>query len=410
MTDSKRWHVEVVLIDHPRHSEIVGGLTLGGCQWIRANKVLIRRLAGEADCCTEIEDAIRKDLAGVPVSPEFVADRTNLWPQEHRQPGSGPRVGFLSAAYLPVGGTETFHRTLLPRLRRVANIAGFVATAFYSGDGSQLQVPYASGIDAAKQLAAFCDIVVAWGISNLCEVLPQNRPHVIAVHHADWSSDWSNDVIRNQLGMIDQIICVNQDTANKIASFGKPTHWIPNAIDPSRIIPSGHQSELRAQHGISAQSKIVFFGHRLSAEKRPVLAVEIARQLPDDWVMVIAGDGSLQSSVAAAAAGCDRVRVVGPCESLADWLAISSCFLSLSTFEGFGLSIGEAMLAGVPTVSTSTGIAPGLATTLPTDSTAAEWANAIVKASVQTDPQIIADKFSVERMVSAWSKVILDSM
>jgi glycosyltransferase involved in cell wall biosynthesis len=240
----------------------------------------------------------------------------------------------------------------------------------------------------------------------LREILPKQSPHVIAVHHSDQSSDWTNSQIINQLDLIDEIVCVNEDTAKHIAAFGKPTHYIPNAIDPERIKPSGQQSALRALHGIPAGSKIVLFGHRLSAEKRPDLAVEIARQLPHDWVMVIVGDGHERPAVEAAAADCDRVRIVGSVESVADWLAISDCFLSLSTLEGFGLSICEAMAAGVPTVSTPAGIAPGLATTLPTDSTAAEWAAAIVTAKAKVQPAEILERFSVARMVSAWAGIL----
>ena len=315
---------------------------------------------------------------------------------------TNPRVGFVSAAYMPIGGTETFHRSLLPRLKQIVNIAGFTATAFHGGGGSLLHVPYSTGVESARNLAANCDILVVWGIHDLVKILPVNRPKVIAVHHSDWSSDWNNNLILNQLDTIDEVICVNENTSTQLASYGKTTHYIPNAINPRRVTPSGKQSELRAQFSIPEESKIVLFGHRLSTEKRPKLAVEIARKLPQGWMMVIAGDGPQRDL----AADCDRVRVVGAVESLADWLAISDCFLSLSTFEGFGLSICEAMAAGVPTVSTPAGIAPGLATTLPTDSTAAEWADAIVTAKAIVTPAEILDRFSVQRMVDSWASVI----
>ena len=323
----------------------------------------------------------------------------------HRKP-TAPRVGFLSAAYMPIGGTETFHRSLLPRLKNVVNVMGFAATAFHGGDGSLLQVPYLTGVEAARKLAAHCDIVVVWGIHDLAKILPVNRPKVIAVHHSDWSSDWNNNLILSQLNLIDEVICVNEHTATKLAACGKPVHCVPNSIDPERITPSGKQSGLMVKHEIPASSKIVLFGHRMSIEKRPQLAVEIARQLPEGWVMVIAGEGPQVPAVKELASNCDRVRIVGPCESLADWLSISDCFLSLSMFEGFGLSIGEAMAAGVPTVSTPAGIAPGLATTLPTDSTAKEWADAIVSAKAIVTPAEILDRFSVQRMVDSWASVI----
>jgi glycosyltransferase involved in cell wall biosynthesis len=321
-----------------------------------------------------------------------------------RQADDALRVGFISAAYMASGGTETFHRSLLPRLRSTVDVAGFVATAFHGGDGSKLEVQYETGTEAAKQLASHCSVIVAWGIQDLAKILPADRPRVIAVHHSDWSSDWSNRLILNQLDLIDEVICVNADTAAQLSACGKPTHWIPNAIDPTRIIPSGQQTQLRAQYDIPAGSKIVLFGHRMSVEKRPQLAVEVARQLPSDWVMVIAGDGPERAAIESAE--CDRVRIVGAVESLADWLSISACFLSLSTFEGFGLSIGEAMAAGVPTVSTPAGIAPELATTLPTDSTAAEWATAIVNAKAEVQPADILERFSVDRMVDAWAGIL----
>lgn len=328
------------------------------------------------------------------------------WPAIRQRDNTTPRVGFISAAYMPIGGTETFHQSLLPRLRSVVDVAGFVATGFHGGDGSKLHVPYATGVEAAQRLAAHCDIIIAWGIHELARILPARRPRVIAVHHSDWTSDWNNRTILNQLDLIDEIICVNEDTAKRIAACGKRTYCIPNAIDPERIIPSGKQAELRVQFGISSGPKIVLFGHRLSAEKRPALAVEIARNLPADWTMVIAGEGLERDSVKACAAGCDRVRIVGAVDSLADWLSISDCFLSLSTFEGFGLATCEAMAAGVPTVSTPTGIAPGLATTLPADSTAEEWAAAIVAAKPLVQPADILERFSVERMVGAWTEIL----
>jgi len=369
----------------------------------------------KTDCVSD--ESAAKRLIGMVATPEASAIKV-CSTCHHRKDPEPPvvpwparttishRVGFLSTAYMTIGGTETFHRSLLPRLKSAVDVAGFVATAYHNGDGSKLQVPYATGVESAKRLAAHCDTVVVWGIHNLASIMPANRPHVIAVHHADWSSEWNNNLILSQLDLIDEIICVNKDTSEKLAACGKPTHYIPNAIDPIRIAASGQQSALRELHSIPIDSKIVLFGHRLSLEKRPELAVEIARSLPEDWVMVIAGDGEELNSVISLAAGCDNVRIIGAVESLADWLSISDCFLSLSTFEGFGLSIGEAMAAGLPTVSTHAGIAPGLATTLPTDSTAKEWADAVVKATPIITPAEILERFSVQRMVDSWASVI----
>lgn len=374
-----------------------------GTAWLRQYRRMVESWGDDLRLDpAAVAAAIDADLL---TDPEHF-DLAQMWPARIRWTDRAPRVGFISVAYTKIGGTETHHQTLLPRLKYRVDVAGFVASGFPGGDGRKLEVPYATGVPAAKQLAAHCDVLVVWGIADLKAILPTNRPKVIAVHHADSSSRWSNDLILQQLDMIDEIICVNEATAAKLASTGKPTHYIPNAIDPRRIVPSGQQHALRSLHNISADSRIVLFGHRLSEEKRPELAVEIARLLPAGWLMTIVGDGPLKHDVKRAAADCDRVRLVSSSESLADWLAISDCFLSLSTFEGFGLSIGEAMAAGIPTVSTSAGIAPGLATTLPTFASPAEWSTAIVNAAVLAQPDQILGRFSAERMVSAWADVI----
>lgn len=404
MSQANRWHIEVLLADHPRHSEVFAYLNREGANWVKANRFLIRTLAEESGKETEIEHAIRQDLKSIPVSPAELVGLT-CWPARSEQ-RERPRVGFISAAYLPVGGTETFHRTLLPRLRLECDVAGFVATGFYGGDGSLLGVPYATGVNAARRLASHCDVIVVWGLSDLAGILPENPPKVIVAHHSDVSSEWSNDTILKQLDLIDEVVCINPGAAAKLADCGKTVHLIPNAIDPDRTVPTGNLSELRGDFRIYADSKIVLFGHRLSNEKRPLLAVQIAKELPDDWVMVIVGNGPELPAVQAAANGCDRVRIVGPCESLGNWMAISSCFLSLSTFEGFGFSVAEALAAGLPVVSTPTGIAPGLATTLPTEAKPAEWAAAIQTAKTMVRPQTVLERFSVSRMVSAWADVL----
>ena len=144
----------------------------------------------------------------------------------------------------------------------------------------------------------------------------------------------------------------------------------------------------------------------MSEEKRPELAIEIAKSLPHNWIMGIAGDGPMRDLVKEQSSRCDNIRLFGMCDSLADWLSISDCFLSLSKFEGFGFSVCEAMAAGVPTVSNPTGISIGLTKTLPNDATTSQWVEAIVNSKIMISSEFILNQFSVDRMTRLWADLL----
>lgn len=331
-------------------------------------------------------------------------------PKPRRRPATpAPKLAaFLSATYLRIGGTETFHRCLLPRLPQ---ILGFGVTGTNTGDASLLGCP----MREPAQLAREADIVVTWGIDRLIDYLPNPRPKVISVHHADWDSDWSNRLQLDQLELIDEVVCVHADVAKRLAKLTtKPVHYIPNCIDPNRIEPDAAAEQLRTTWDIDPVAKIVLFSHRISDEKRPLLAIETARHLPPGYVLVIAGNGPLDTAASEAAADLPNVRIVGLVDSPANWLAQASCFISLATYEGFGLAVGEAILAGVPVLSTPVGIAatPGLVRTLESDS-AEQWAAAIVDlitsdsaAQTATAKRVCQTLWSVDRFVAQWRAVL----
>ena len=78
----------------------------------------------------------------------------------------GPKVAFLSATYARIGGTETFHKTLISRLRYRINVIGF-ACGKGGGDPAALGVPYFEGTEAMQKLARDADVIVTWGIDTL---------------------------------------------------------------------------------------------------------------------------------------------------------------------------------------------------------------------------------------------------
>lgn len=324
----------------------------------------------------------------------------------------GPKVAFISTTYKEIGGTETFHRSLLSRLRMHVNIIGFACTYQDGGDPNLLGVPYTIGEQPARELANKADIVIVWGVGRLGDILKDCTAKVIAVHHADPSSDWSNNLILDQLQYIDEAVCVNASTAEYIAKEGRlKTHWIPNAVEPARCIPTPAASELRDRYGLAGE-RIVFWCARCSAEKQPRLAVEIARQLPAGWSLVMAGDGALLAACRRAAKGLRNIRFLGAIDHPGDWLSIADRFVSMSTYEGFGLSMAEAIVAGVPVVATPKGIAldPRLATQVDANAPAREWVDAIVAEQplekIQLAHQVYSEQYSIDDFLAQWINVL----
>jgi glycosyltransferase involved in cell wall biosynthesis len=337
------------------------------------------------------------------VSEHHAGRPTISYEQSHRL-WTGPKVAFLSSSYLSVGGTEIFHRMLIPRLRERVNIIGFAATAFTGGDGSLLKVPYYTGVEAARELAAQADVIVTWGIDTVEHLLPADRPQrIISVHHSDSSSKWSNRL--QAIPCVDEVICVNAHTAEFLrGELSKPIRHIANCVDPIRVSPTIRRDELRLRYSIPQDAKVCLWGHRFSEEKQPRKAVEIARALPDGWIMALVGDGEMASDFQSD----ERVRVVGPVTSLADWFQASDVFISLSTYDGYGLSVAEALAYGIPTVSTPKGIAVGRTLTCPAMAPVSEWVS-LVDAAYGDENRPQEDLMDIDRFISEWVDVCTGS-
>jgi glycosyltransferase involved in cell wall biosynthesis len=126
---------------------------------------------------------------------------------------------------------------------------------------------------------------------------------------------------------------------------------IPNGVDPTGLPPAlsgGHDRRLG------------FLG-RLSAEKNPLLALEVLDRLrADGHRLRVIGDGPLLAVVrqrAAALGLADRVELLGawPRKEALDALAECDALLMPSLWEGMPMAPLEAMAIGVPVVASAVG-------------------------------------------------------
>lgn len=275
------------------------------------------------------------------------------------------RVGFISYAYNTIGGVETWHQTLIPNLP--ITVSGFVVTEpnLAIGDFSKLGVPHGIGMNAARELCIQSDVVVVWGLGRylvdlLATVPLKDRPGVISVSHTD--NNWAGTLVEKQDCASDLVVFVSPSglAASKVKS---PKKLIPNSASPHRVFTVKEKAELRKEYGIPADAKVVSTVSRLSPEKRIDVMISAMEHLPSDYYLLIAGhdkgtatnlDQELRK-MAEAIKG-PRIKFLGPVDTPAEVLRMSDAYLNCSFFEGYGISMAEAMLARVPVISTRVGL------------------------------------------------------
>jgi glycosyltransferase involved in cell wall biosynthesis len=137
---------------------------------------------------------------------------------------------------------------------------------------------------------------------------------------------------------------------------------VPNPVNvASDDVTDMERSELRRRLEIPDEARIVLFLGRLHVIKRLDLLgaafARVARRVPDAY-LVIAGGGEAARALVESPAGAvaKRIRWVGPVyHRNRDVLLSTASVLALcSDSENFGMSVAEALSAGVPVVVTQT--------------------------------------------------------
>jgi glycosyltransferase involved in cell wall biosynthesis len=125
-----------------------------------------------------------------------------------------------------------------------------------------------------------------------------------------------------------------------------PEPWGENAAD---AVPSG--------------ARIVLAVGRLTPQKGIDVAVRALAALPDDTVLVVLGEGQerVRLEHLARTLGVEgRVFLQGRVPDVAAWLERATLVVHPARWEGFGLGVLEAMLAGLPVVASDVSSLPEL--------------------------------------------------
>ncbi len=230
--------------------------------------------------------------------------------------------------------------------------------------------------------ASSCSLIHShglWGDPNRCAAdmaRRKNVPHIIGPCGllgpvALRRSRWKKRIV--QLLFQDQALhgaaCLLANSGNEYLDFrsyglGNPVAVIPNPVaGPQFMVNPVTGAEFRRRFSLDPTKKLlVFLGriHPTKGVRRLVKTWGTLSEFHDEWHLVIAGpdEGNYRSMVASdlGKLGCaPTVSFPGPLDDRWKWglLQAAELFVMPSKYENFGIAIVEALLAGVPVVTTT---------------------------------------------------------
>ena len=161
-------------------------------------------------------------------------------------------------------------------------------------------------------------------------------------------------------GIITNSTLLRDDYAAWLGIAPSEIRVCPNGIQiPSAMADPASRERIRRQFAIGSDSLVLCNIGRFSAEKGQMLMMRANERLIDRYggkapIWLLCGDGPLLPDVQqfVAARGMSNVRFAGRVDDIDGYLGASDVFVMPSDFEGMPNALMEAMVHGLPCVST----------------------------------------------------------
>lgn len=281
--------------------------------------------------------------------------RVGVWT---RRELAGGKYDFLPVAFVPRGGAKRWLpnrvRVLLGVLRHSRLLREVRADVLFTRTPEIALV--AKAFDAKRRLFCFA------GLENSV-----GRGRFRMLRFLSTAYEWM--LVRALDRRFDRVFA--SADRNAIAEFSrrwasklrKPVEFFPTRVDESVFMPGSteERNRLRLREGMSEEAAIFVSVGKVKATKgwRELLEVfeSIQGRLERPARLVFIGSGEdfdlLRSDVEARALD-ERVACLGARNSaeVRDWLALADVFVSMSHFEGWSNAMVEALIVGLPVVTT----------------------------------------------------------
>jgi glycosyltransferase involved in cell wall biosynthesis len=150
--------------------------------------------------------------------------------------------------------------------------------------------------------------------------------------------------------------------------------WIRNSVDQERFYPltstQRHQQRTKLAHQLrlAQDTQFILFAGRLHPQKNPLLLVQAIAALKDPRIhLLMAGEGELKEEVQSEIERLElsrQVSLLGAVnqQDLVYFYQLADIFVLTSQYEGFPVSVLEALACGTPVVTPACGEIPKLLT------------------------------------------------
>lgn len=196
---------------------------------------------------------------------------------------------------------------------------------------------------------------VGWRIAKALRVPLQAQAHTDFLNPAYFFASLRKSIeVVLSLFVVSQASCVRV-VSKRIARSMAFLHKRHVAILPIRVTPLSEKRE--CPHDFLEGPRILMVS-RLESEKRIERAIQALPSIKDAHLYIV-GDGSLRLSLEKTVRDLhaeSRVHFLGWKKDVSQYYWHADIFLHLSRFEGYGIALVEAGLAGLPIITTDVGV------------------------------------------------------